>query len=79
MMGMPRRLMIRGFALMLGAAPLAILLHVIDASPGLGGIAVILYAALGGIYFANYGVEHEDELPTRLARREHRRRRSRSS
>ncbi len=77
MMGIPRGLIFVGFAVAMGIVPLAILLHLIDVSPSLVNIVVIVYAAIGGIGIAEYGVRHEDELPTRLARRERRRRRSR--
>jgi drug/metabolite transporter (DMT)-like permease len=69
MIDMPRGLLIRCIAMVLGAVPLVILLHVVDPPPNLGGIAILVYAAAMGIGIAEYGVKHPDEIPTRSTRR----------
>ena len=66
---MPRGLLIRGIAIVLGGIPLMVLLHLVDPPPSLGGMAVVVYAAAGGICIAEYGVKHPDEIPTRSTRR----------
>jgi threonine/homoserine efflux transporter RhtA len=73
MIDMPRGLLIRGIAVVLGAAPLRVLLYVVDASSAWVMAAGIFYAAVAGVFFANYFVEHEDEISTRSALRERQR------
>lgn len=60
---MPRGLLIRCIAMILGGVPLVILLHIVDPPPNLGGIAIFVYAVAMGIGIAEYGVKHPDEFP----------------
>jgi hypothetical protein len=64
----PRGLLIRGIAILLGSIPLVVVLHVVNPPPDLWGVAVMVYAAVGGIAIADYGVKHPEEIPTRSDR-----------
>jgi len=66
---MLRGFLIRAVALAVGVVPLMILLDAVDLQPNLAAAAIVVYAAAGGCYFGNYGVKHQDEIPTRSTRR----------
>lgn len=70
---MYRALTIR-FALMcLGAAPLVAFLNHVDAAAGLAGSALIFYTLGASYLFARYCIAHQDEIPVRSRREDHRR------
>jgi hypothetical protein len=63
------RLVIRSTVFLLGVVPLMVLLHRTEAGPGIAWAAVLIYEIAGCCYLAHYCVKHEDEIPTRSARR----------
>lgn len=65
----PRGLLIRCIAMVLGAIPLTILLHVVEPPGKLAGVTVLVYAAALGIMIADYGAKHPDEFPDDSERR----------
>ena len=63
------------FAVMcVGAIPLVILANVLNAPPALVVGSFYAYLGAGALIIGNYCAAHEDEIPTRSQRREHRHR-----
>lgn len=69
MLDIPRGLLIRCIAFVVGAVPLTLALNMIDPPPNLGGVAVIVYAAIAGFSIPEYYAKHPDESPRRSPRR----------
>lgn len=57
-----------------GVSVLVILVNVLHAPPALAMGLLIAYLIGGGVIIGNYCVAHEDEIPTRSQRRQHRHR-----
>jgi hypothetical protein len=63
------------FAIMgVGLCVLVVLVNVLHASPPLAMGCLMVYLLGGTLIIGNYCVEHEEEIPTRAQRRQHRRR-----
>lgn len=56
-----------------GIVPLVILANVLSAPPALILGTYFVYMIGGALIIGNYCIEHEDEIPTRSQRRQHRR------
>jgi hypothetical protein len=58
-----RGFIVRVALFVLGAAPMAVLLHSVDLLPKLGALAV--YALVGSSFMGHYLVRHPDAIPPR--------------
>ncbi len=66
---MPKGLITRAIAIMMGTGVVAILVTAINLSSDDGGFVVLLYVFASAIYLAYFLVKHEDEIPPRSDRR----------
>ncbi len=69
---MIRALTIRFAIMCAGAVPLVILANVLSAPPALILGTYFVYTIGGALLIGNYFIDHEDEIPTRSRRRQHR-------
>lgn len=60
---MDRGFLVRAGLFVLGAAPMAVLLHSVDLLPTLGALAI--YALVGSSFMGHYLVKHPDAIPPR--------------
>jgi hypothetical protein len=68
-MGLPKGLITRVLAMLMGIVGIAIVVDVINLSSDDAGFVVLLYVFAAAIYFAYFLVKHEHEIPTRSDRR----------
>jgi hypothetical protein len=66
---LPKGLITRVIAILVGTLMVATLVSVINLSSDDGGLAVLLYVFAAAIYLAYFLVKHEDEIPPRSDRR----------
>jgi hypothetical protein len=71
---MIRALTIRFAVMGVGLCVLVVSANVLHASPPLAMGFLMVYLLGGTLIIGNYCIEHEDEIPTRSQRRQHRRR-----
>jgi hypothetical protein len=69
MIDIPRGLLIRCVALVLGTVPLTLILKAVDLPGNLAGVVIIVYAAFMGFAIAEYYIRHPDEPPMGSPRR----------